>query len=153
MNKSPPPQLSRLGAALLAPFTFEVEGSILATNSCEKSQRSTECRAGYLLVLRLQFPPTGKVDRLGFRCVYGICIILTQSHNLCIITIALSGSKYIITRFSRSEWHEWTGFLPSAFRRTFQRVAIWNWGYVKLCFYNIVKPALITCAVSWKWQS
>ena len=101
-----------------------------------KSQRSTECRAGYLRVLRLQFPPTGKVDRLGFRCVYGICIILTQSHNLCIITIALSGSKYIITRFSGSEWHERTGFLPSAFRRSLTDIS--KSGHLKLRLCKIV---------------
>jgi hypothetical protein len=72
-----------------------------------KSQRSTECRAGYLRVLRLQFPPTGKVDRLGFRCVYGICIILTQSHNLCIITQYSSQRIKIYNYQVFGTWADW----------------------------------------------
>ena len=44
-----------------APFTSEFVGWILATDSCEKSQ-STKV-VGFLRVL--QFPPTGKVDRVG----------------------------------------------------------------------------------------
>jgi hypothetical protein len=60
---------SPLGASVAlssepAPFTSEFVGSILATDSCEKSQ-STLCPkvVGFLRVLR--FPPTGKVDRVG----------------------------------------------------------------------------------------
>jgi hypothetical protein len=50
-----------------APFTSEIVGSILATDSCEKSHAVMALPllkvVGFLRVLR--FPPTGKVDRVG----------------------------------------------------------------------------------------
>ena len=48
-----------------APFISEFVGSILAMDSCEKSQ-STLCRKSWVSFLRvLRFLPTGKVDRVG----------------------------------------------------------------------------------------
>jgi hypothetical protein len=50
-----------------APFTSEFVGSSLTTDSCvdscEKSVNALPKVVGFLRVL--QFPPTGKVDRVG----------------------------------------------------------------------------------------
>jgi hypothetical protein len=44
----------------------EIVGSILATDSCEKSQSTALCRTEVVGFIRVrQFPPTGKAYRVG----------------------------------------------------------------------------------------
>ena len=48
------------------PFTSKFVDSILSTDSCEKSL-STLCRKSWVFSESRGFPPTGKVDRVGYR--------------------------------------------------------------------------------------